>query len=59
MDEETVSKVLFSFSISVGDGGIPHTPPSGRNPPRTPGMNCKVYMLDVWQRVLREKEDDS
>jgi len=29
----------------VGDGGVPHTPPSGRNPPRTPGIKCKEALF--------------
>jgi hypothetical protein len=40
MVEETVYKVWLIDSISVGSGGTPHTPPSGRNPPRTPGIKC-------------------
>jgi len=52
IDEETVYKIWLIDSTSVGDGAIPHTPPPGRNPPRTPGMNCDVYLPDVRQRVL-------
>jgi len=40
MDEETVGIYLYSSNLSVGDGSIPHTPLSGRNPPRTPGIKC-------------------
>jgi len=40
MDEETVIIFLLLDSVFVGDGGIPHIPPSRRNPPRTPGIKC-------------------
>jgi hypothetical protein len=39
MDEETVKKIWMIDSISVGDGGIPHTPPLGVATPQTPAMN--------------------
>ena len=40
VDEETVYKIGSKDSISVGNAAIPHAPPPGRNPPRTPGIKC-------------------
>jgi hypothetical protein len=38
MDKETVGNVLLMDSISVGDGGIPHTPPLGKAASPDPTM---------------------
>jgi hypothetical protein len=46
MDEETVGNILLMDSIFVGDGSIPHTPLSGRNPSRTPGIKCNEALFN-------------
>jgi hypothetical protein len=56
MDEDTVYKIWLIDSLFVGVGVIPHTPPPGRNPPRTPGMNCDGYLLDEQYAFWDSKE---
>jgi len=57
MDEETVYKIWLIDSISVGDGGIPHTPPLGKaaSPDPTIFASQRVSGRGIFVCVIRNR----